>query len=530
MSDSRARPDERPSEGTHQDTDPTERTLEHFGLPAEVFFKAVEQAPVAISITDTRACVQYVNKTFEKVTGFSFDDVKGKNESVLSDRRTPGIVYESLWSALLRSRAWSGRLVNRRSNGERYLAELMVAPVLDASQTAIHYLGMHRDVSEEHTLEQAVLNQRALIDSLLDCAPMWFVALDERANVALGNAPFRHAAKEFCGEHLGRHLASALCGDTTSAYQELREKKAMVPEREIDVALSGDAGNRRIRLAGRWLDENDTSADAFFKSGGQRYFLIFGTDLTSLRKQEEEVRTNAMRALVAEEERAHELHEALEAALFRFQLPINLLSTALRSAERRGGDPLAHRTLVETVREAVKEGHELLERLSESVPETPKARIEAVHVSELINEALRLYTHRLIADDIVIDRAIPESLIVQGDPGRLRALFKELIDNAVEAMGSSAERAILIEARSLNERAYISISDTGPGIPEALQFKVFEPFFSQRGKKRDGAGMGLPRVQSIVLDHSGTVYVDSTYHRGCRITVELPQGDAPQNA
>ncbi len=498
-----------------------ERALERFGLPPELYFKAVEQAPVAISITDPRANILYANRAFSLVTGFSFEEVQHHNESVLSDRRTPSIVYESLWSSLLRQRPWTGRLVNRRRDGTRYLAELTVAPVLDESRTTIHYLGMHRDVTEEHMLEQAVQNQRALIDSLLDCAPMWFAAIEGSGGVALSNAPFRDAASVFDGD-LGRTLLIALCGDAEERFADLREARAPVPDRELEIELGGGVGVRRVSLVGRWLDENDSSADAFFRSGGQRYFLIFGTDVTSLREQESQVRTNAMRALIAEEERVQELQEILNAAVFRFQLPINLLSTALRSAERHGYEPLAHKTLVEAVRQAVREGRELLERLGESVPEVPDTPVEEASIPQLLREVLQLSTHRLMAEDIVVDVAIGDIPALRGKPGRLRALFKELIDNAIDAMGSGTERAIVVKASVEGRTAVVSIADTGPGIPEALHYKVFEPLFSRSKNKRDGAGMGLTRVQNIVSEHSGTVYVDSNYRDGCRMVVELP--------
>lgn len=496
------------------------RRPDEFGIPPEIYFKAVEQAPVAISITDTRANILYANHAFSEVSGFSFDSVLNRNESVLSDRRTPSIVYESLWSSLLRQRPWTGRLVNRRRDGTRYLAELTVSPVLDESRTTIHYLGMHRDVTEEHTLEQQVLNQRALIDSLLDVAPMWFVAIDDSGKSVLANSAFRDAANAFDGE-LDVWLVNTLCGDSREQFARLRSARAPILEREVEVRLSGAAGSVRIALSARWLDENDSSADAFFRSGGQRYLLVFGSDVTSLRNQEEQLRTNALQVLMAEQERVEELQEILDAAVFRFEIPLNLLGTALRSAERRG-DAQGFQTLVETVREAVSEGRQVLRRLAESIPEVPPTPIEDVPIDALLREVLRLVTHRLMAQDIVVDVAVPELPTMRGRTTQLRSLFKELIDNAIEAMGSGTERGILVEAAHVDDRIVVSISDTGPGIPEALHFKVFEPFFSHSKHKRNGAGMGLARVQHIVNEHHGTVYVDASYRRGCRMVVELP--------
>ncbi len=501
------------------------RHPEDFSLPLDIYFRAVEQSPVAISITDNRAKILYANAAFSTVSGFSFEEVNGKSQSILSDRRTPSIVYESLWSSLLRQRPWSGKLVNRKRSGQRYLAELLVAPVTDDDQASIHYLGMHRDVTDQHVLEQAVKNQRALIDALLDHAPMWFVAIDERGEVAVSNVPFRDAQSQFDGNDLAQTLVHQLCGPSPEAFAELRSKKAPIPDREVEVPLRGEPKPRKISVTGRWLDENDASADAFFRRGGQRYFLIFGTDVTPLREQQERVRTNALRELIAEEERVQELSEVLNAAVFRFELPLNLLNAALRSAERRKKDVLSFDTLLQVVRQAVTEGHELLERLRKAVPEAPALPVEEVALGDLLREVLGLSTHRLMAQDIVVDLkadAIPK---VPGKPGQLRVLFKELIENAIEAMGASQERSITVEVSIAPGKVIVAVQDTGSGIPETLHFRVFEPFFSRYAHKKDGAGMGLARVQNIVTEHAGTAYVDPKVSRGCRMVVELPSND-----
>lgn len=499
---------------------PEDRSVEAFRLPAEVFFKAVEQAPVAISITDTKANVLYANHAFSRVTGFTFNDIKHRNESLLSDRRTPSIVYESLWSSLLRHRPWTGRLVNRRRDGMRYLAELTVAPVLDDTKTTIHYLGMHRDVTEEHTLLQEVQNQRQLIDNLLDAAPMWFAVIADKGHAVLTNAAFRDACR-VCDTDLAPWLVQTLCGDLDEQFARLRNARAPIPERE-ELVPTGSPVQMRVALSARWLDESDSTADGFFKSSGQRYLMVFGSDVTSLRQQEEQLRTNAMQALLAEEERVQELQEILNAAVYRFEIPLNLLATALRSAEKRSGDVTSSTTLVESVRAAVTEGRNTLKSLVASIPVVPATPLEEIDVQALVRDVLRLVTHRLMAQDIVVDLSIARLPTIRGHAAKLRSMFKELIDNAIEAMGSSTERGILVEADVENGRIAVSVSDTGPGIPEALHFKVFEPFFSRSKNKRDGAGMGLARVQNVVNDHGGAIYVDPNYRRGCRMVVELP--------
>ena len=99
-----------------------------------LFVETVEQAPVAISITDDRANILYVNQAFSRVTGYAPEECIGHNESMLSDKKTPKAVYEELWNRLQAQQSWHGCLLNRHKNGRRYLADLTVAPIMNDRQ------------------------------------------------------------------------------------------------------------------------------------------------------------------------------------------------------------------------------------------------------------------------------------------------------------------------------------------------------------------------------------------------------------
>ncbi len=166
------------------------------GLAPEVFQQAVEHAPIAISITDLKANILYANRAFSAITGYDSSEVIGKNESVLSNGTTPRLVYQALWSRLAQKRAWSGMLINRRKDDSSYLAELTVAPVLDEREQTVYYLGMHRDSSDLHKLEQRVSNQRLIIEAVVDSAPAAIAVLDRDYRIMLSNPSFNRLASD----------------------------------------------------------------------------------------------------------------------------------------------------------------------------------------------------------------------------------------------------------------------------------------------------------------------------------------------
>ena len=156
-------------------------------LPPEVYRQAVDQADLAISITDARANILFANEAFTRVTGYGAGEIVGKNESMLSNHTTPAVLYQEMWGELAAQRPWSGKLLNRRKDGALYLAELTISPVVDAAGKTTHFLGMHRDITEMHRLERVVRNQKHLIESVVDAAPIAFALLDPTGRVSLDN-------------------------------------------------------------------------------------------------------------------------------------------------------------------------------------------------------------------------------------------------------------------------------------------------------------------------------------------------------
>jgi two-component system, OmpR family, sensor kinase len=112
------------------------------------------------------------------------------------------------------------------------------------------------------------------------------------------------------------------------------------------------------------------------------------------------------------------------------------------------------------------------------------------------------------------------SIIIEGDPVSLRRLVVNLVDNALKY----GERARL-RLRMADKRCTIEVDDDGPGIPEGLQQRVFEPFFraeSSRNRDTGGIGLGLTTVRAIALDHGGSIELRNRKEGGLRVIVSLP--------
>lgn len=494
-------------------------------LPPRLFYEAVEQSSIAISITDPKANILYVNPSFTRVTGYEAADMVGHNESILSDRTTPAIVYETMWGRLTQKKSWSGVLINRRKSGDRYLADLTIAPVINAAGETTHYLGIHRDVTEMHRLEQEVLNQKALIESMVDAAPVVVALLDDNGKVILDNMAYKKLVGDMKGREPAEAFMLALKENMGEAFEDARAQKRGFFNQEIIFDPGGNKPVRWFSCSGTWFREHDGSADAFFEGRKATYLLLVCNEITTHKRQQEEVKMNAMRALMIEEELARSMRELLNGAAFQLQGPCNLISAAYSMLDRRAGDEAADTLALKSVlQQAMEAGQSALETLQSCIPEMTLKEAESVNINQLLREALALSTERMLSQAVVVDwRPEPVLPFLLGYENSLRSMFKQLIDNAIDAMATvKGPRELHIDTCVADEIIKINITDSGPGIPPRQRLRVFEPFFSTKKGKSAGAGMGLAMVQEVINQHSGSIEVGGELNAGCRINIHIP--------
>jgi len=123
--------------------------------------RAVEQSPVSVIITDLVGNVEYVNPQFVETSGYTSDEVRGKNLRILKSGETPAAKHRELWDTLTRGEKWGGEFRNRRKDGTLFWARAMISPLRDSPGAVTHYLGIERDITTEKELEaQLVHSQR----------------------------------------------------------------------------------------------------------------------------------------------------------------------------------------------------------------------------------------------------------------------------------------------------------------------------------------------------------------------------------
>jgi signal transduction histidine kinase len=115
-------------------------------------------------------------------------------------------------------------------------------------------------------------------------------------------------------------------------------------------------------------------------------------------------------------------------------------------------------------------------------------------------------------------RAEP-GVLAEADPRLLARVLSNLIGNAVDALSGGAGE-IALSAQRVDGRIVVTVEDTGPGVPERILSRLFDPYFSA---KSGGTGLGLAIAKKIVEEHGGTISAENRRGGGFRVRFELPQ-------
>jgi PAS domain S-box-containing protein len=155
----------------------------------------------------------------------------------------------------------------------------------------------------------------------------------------------------------------------------------------------------------------------------------------------------------------------------------------------------------------------------------PPPRLEAGDLNDVIQQTAALYEERLNGVElrVQIDPQMPSA---QLDVEQMKRVFVNLIDNAVEAMTDiDGDRRLVITTRHEATRDVVlaTVDDTGEGIVAGDFKRLFQPYFSTRGR---GTGLGLAIVSRIITEHGGRVYAEANVPRGARFVIELPTSSA----
>ena len=206
---------------------------------------------------------------------------------------------------------------------------------------------------------------------------------------------------------------------------------------------------------------------------------------------------------------AHEVKNPLSAVLGYAQL-----------SKRKLGQPDVIKKHLDTIESETRRCNEIISNLMQ-FSRQEKGEFTDVTVNEVVEKSVGIVDHQLGLQNVHVNMELaPDIPEIIGNPNQLQQVLMNLAINAQQAMEPDGGNVDIVTYCD-DDKVYISVSDTGPGISEEVAEKVFEPFFTTKAAG-EGTGLGLSVTYGIIRDHKGDIRVERADSGGARFIIELP--------
>jgi PAS domain S-box-containing protein len=464
----------------------------------------VHSAMDAIVTVDAAQRVVLFNPAAEKMFGRASSEVLGQPLDPLIPERFRATHAQHM-NRFARSGATSrrmgqlGRVWGVRANGEEFPIEASISQM--GSGEGALFSVILRDVTDQ----ERAATTAALLASIVRSSDDAIIGTDRQGRILTWNPAaqgcFGYAHHEIEGEPL----------------------EVLVPE-EGREEIRGLIANSRL---GRSVGHLEIVG---LRQDGQRFYVSLGLSPrrdgsgaiagASVIARDISERKNLERQLRQTEELAA-LAQLITGIAHDIGTPMNvILGYTDMLARSQHGEK--NRERIRIIKEQVERVTRLIQTLmnfARPQRETPRS----LRVEDVAERALGLIAETARKRGIAVERAFGDTAPVLAESERLERALLDLLVNACDAMAHGG--TLRVATRPFDGGVEIRIEDTGTGIPADALERIFEPFYTTKPRGK-GTGLGLPVTRGIVLDHGGTIEVESELGKGTAFRIRLPRESA----
>jgi two-component system, LuxR family, sensor kinase FixL len=467
----------------------------------------------AIIGKDLNSFITYWNEAAERLFGFTATEIIGRSIMQVipperADEETS--ILQQIRSGKRLTHFETERLTR---SGEVIPVSLTISPIRDAAGEVVGISTIARGLGESQHLNRELQQREALLRSILNTVPDGLVVIDQAGRVQHFSPAAERMFGYSAGEIAGRNVNVLVPSPHAAAHDSYLERYLSTGERRI-------IGIGRV-VVGRRKDGTTFPMElqiGELQVAGSHLFTGFVRDLTE--RQDRDRRLAELQSELLHVARLSELGQMVSALAHEVNQPLTAMANYLRGIRRLLSEdtPPMLREAIEKVAEQSERARGIVQSLRGLVrKETRPKQVESLEVMIQETSALVLIgTTRSVSLDLQIAPYATHAFV---DRVQIQQVLLNLMRNAVEAMGASPVRTLTVATERHAGRVEVRVADTGPGLPETVRARLFQPFVTT---KSEGLGVGLSICRTIVEAHGGELAAENDAGGGTVFRFTLP--------
>ncbi|MDR7002644.1 PAS domain S-box protein [Neobacillus niacini] len=457
-----------------------------------------------ITIFDLQLNVIKVNEAFEKVFGWTEQEVIGRRVPIIPDFLVEQYT-ENLRNMMNNRYIMTFETIRQRKDGSLIDVRSFVSPIVNANGNVTAFVSIIRDITEHKRMEEALKESEKRLRTLINAMPDIVIFKDGEGRWLEAND---HALKIFQFENVPYRGKK---DSELAVYKESYRDTLTFCEKSDQEAWKNGRETRTEEVMmqhdGKSVIFDVIKVPIFYPDGRRKGLLIIGRDITELKQTEELLRKSEKLAVVGQLSAgiAHEIRNPLT-SLKGF---LSLMQSSIAKKDDWYLD-----VMVSEINRIDSITNQFM-----AVAKPQAVTIQLQNLKELIQQVLVVVYPEATMNNIQIFIEAEDDIpLIQCEVNQLKQVFINILKNSIEAMRSGG--GILVQIKKLDQnRVLIRCIDKGCGIPQERIPHLGEPFYSLKEK---GTGLGLMMSYKIIEEHQGKITIESELNKGTIVDVILP--------
>ncbi|MCW8838708.1 MAG: CHASE domain-containing protein [Thiovulaceae bacterium] len=482
----------------------------------EMHNDALHNISQGVIVTDNEQKIMYVNSAFENSTGYTQADIYGKNPNFLQGKDSNKQTIQYIKDKLKSNETCECEILNYKKDGSKFWNQLSITPIFENNKI-IRYIAIQTDITKKKLADEEILFEKNFLTNILENTNA-IIGVINRDGVMIrinnyGQNFVGYTQKEissqpyFWSKFLDESMRDKVIGIIKKARQ------GIIVESFQNSWISKNGENRMFEWSNALVNN---------EKGQMKYIITVGIDISKQKEIENELITSKQFLKQAKEdaERANRIKSQFLANMsHEIRTPLNGIIGFINLLKKDEKDEKKLK-YIDMVRRSSNSLIEIINDILDiSKIEDGKLTIENTdfNLSQELDDIITLYTNN--AEDKKIKLELIKSdntpMFANSDSLRLKQVLANLISNAIKF--SKENSSICVSVKYEKELLYISVSDTGVGISDEAQERIFEPFEQENNstsRNFGGTGLGLAISKELVELMGGKISLESTLNKG----------------